>query len=201
MTVYDIKPAFQGLLRPTCALMAKNGITPNQVTILALVLSFSTGSVVWAFGAARWTLFLVPGVLFIRMALNALDGMLAREHDMKTSLGTLLNELGDVASDTALYLPFVLIPGISGLLLVLTVILSILTEMTGVAAIQIGAKRRYDGPMGKSDRACAFGILALLVACGVPIGWWINVVLTVMMVLLMLTIVNRARKALKEVAL
>jgi CDP-diacylglycerol--glycerol-3-phosphate 3-phosphatidyltransferase len=120
---------------------------------------------------------------------------------MKTSLGMILNELGDVVSDTALYLPFVLISGISGMLLVLTVILSILTEMTGVVALQIGAKRRYDGPMGKSDRACAFGILALLIACGVPTGWWINAVLIVMMVLLMLTIVNRSRNALKEVAL
>jgi CDP-diacylglycerol--glycerol-3-phosphate 3-phosphatidyltransferase len=201
MTIYDIKPAFQSLLRPISNSMAKNGITPNQVTVLALVLSFLMGSVVWVFSAARWTLLLIPAVLFIRMALNALDGMLAREHDMKTSLGMILNELGDVVSDTALYLPFVLISGISGMLLVLTVILSILTEMTGVVALQIGAKRRYDGPMGKSDRACAFGILALLIACGVPTGWWINAVLIVMMVLLMLTIVNRSRNALKEVAL
>jgi CDP-diacylglycerol--glycerol-3-phosphate 3-phosphatidyltransferase len=201
MTIYDIKPAFQSLLRPISNSMAKNGITPNQVTVLALVLSFLTGFVVWVFSAARWTLLLIPAVLFIRMALNALDGMLAREHDMKTSLGMILNELGDVVSDTALYLPFVLISGISGMLLVLTVILSILTEMTGVVALQIGAKRRYDGPMGKSDRACAFGILALLIACGVPTGWWINAVLIVMMVLLMLTIVNRSRNALKEVAL
>lgn len=201
MTIYDIKPAFQNLLRPICASMAKKGVTPNQVTVLALVLSCLTGVAVWAFDAARWTLFLIPAVLFIRMALNALDGMLAREHNMKTSLGAVLNELGDVTSDAALYLPFALIPGVPGTLLVFTVFLSILTEMTGVVAVQIGAKRRYDGPMGKSDRASAFGILALLIACGVPTGWWINVVLIIIIVLLILTIVNRARKALKEVSL
>jgi CDP-diacylglycerol--glycerol-3-phosphate 3-phosphatidyltransferase len=35
------------------------------------------------------------------MALNAIDGMLAREHDMQSPLGAMLNELGDVLSDVA----------------------------------------------------------------------------------------------------
>lgn len=43
---------------------------------------------------------------FIRMALNALDGMLARECNQQTRLGAILNETGDVISDIALYLPF-----------------------------------------------------------------------------------------------
>lgn len=49
---------------------------------------------------------LLPIVLFIRMTLNALDGMLARECNQKTRLGAILNETGDVISDIALYLPF-----------------------------------------------------------------------------------------------
>jgi len=36
------------------------------------------------------------------MALNAIDGMLAREHHMQSKLGAILNELGDVVSDTVL---------------------------------------------------------------------------------------------------
>ncbi len=198
MTIYDLKTAFQNLLRPICRSMAKAGVTANQVTILALALSFLIGALVWAFGAAKWTLFLIPAVLFVRMALNAIDGMLAREHNMKTSVGAILNEIGDVASDTALYLSFVVIPGMPKMLLVLTVILAIFTEMTGVVAVQIGAQRRYDGPMGKSDRAFVFGILALLIV-GVPTGRWLLLVLGVVLVLLMLTVVNRARRALKDV--
>ena len=50
----------------------------------------------------RWPLLLIPVVLVLRMALNAIDGMLAREHGMRTRLGALLNELGDVISDSAL---------------------------------------------------------------------------------------------------
>ena len=40
------------------------------------------------------------------MAMNAVDGMLAREFGQQSPLGAYLNELADVVSDTALYLPF-----------------------------------------------------------------------------------------------
>ena len=50
------------------------------------------------------------------MALNALDGMLAREFNQKSRLGAVLNELGDVVSDTALYLPIALVPGVNSAL-------------------------------------------------------------------------------------
>ncbi|OQX19981.1 MAG: hypothetical protein BWK80_36215 [Desulfobacteraceae bacterium IS3] len=199
MTIYDLKPAFQNILRPLCRFMAKKGIRPNHVTLLALIMSFLAGMLIWISCGARWSLLFIPVVLFIRMALNAIDGMLAREYDMKTPLGAILNELGDVISDTVLYLPFAVIPGISAYLTVFVVILSIISEMTGVIAIQIGASRRYDGPMGKSDRAFAFGLLALLIAFGVPVGVWVDIALFIVLILLILTIVNRARYALKEI--
>ena len=179
--------------------MANAGVTANQVTVLALLLSFLTGAVVWVFDAAKWTLFLIPVILFIRMALNAIDGMLAREHNMKTALGAILNELGDVASDTALYLPFAVIPGMPKVLVVLAVILAILSEMTGAIAVQIGAQRRYDGPMGKSDRAFVFGILALLLALGIPTGRWLLFVFGAVLALLALTVANRIRRALGDI--
>ena len=43
------------------------------------------------------------------MALNAIDGMLAREFGQKSALGGYLNEIGDVVSDAALYAPFALV--------------------------------------------------------------------------------------------
>jgi CDP-diacylglycerol--glycerol-3-phosphate 3-phosphatidyltransferase len=93
MTIYDLKPAFQSLLRPACKAMAKAGITANQVTIAAMLLSIVTGAALIVLHEHRHALLLVPIVLFLRMALNAIDGMLAREHDMQSSLGGLLNEL------------------------------------------------------------------------------------------------------------
>jgi CDP-diacylglycerol--glycerol-3-phosphate 3-phosphatidyltransferase len=132
------------------------------------------------------------------MALNAIDGMLAREHQQKSRLGAVLNEVGDVISDAALYLPFALVAGFAPMLVVVIVVLAIVSEMTGVVGLQIGASRRYDGPMGKSDRAFVFGALSLALACGAPAGRWIDIALWAVAALLALTIVNRARRALSE---
>ena len=176
------------------------GLTANQVTLAALFLSMATGGLILHWPAQKWPLLLVPVVLFLRMALNALDGMMAREHDMKTPLGAILNELGDVLADAALYLPIGAVPGISGRMVAIVVVLSVISEMTGVIGVQIGASRRYDGPMGKSDRALAFGAVALLLGLDVAPGTWLQIVLAVVALLLLLTIVNRARGALTELS-
>jgi CDP-diacylglycerol---glycerol-3-phosphate 3-phosphatidyltransferase len=168
-----------------------------MVTVAAIVLSFATGAAILYFRELR-ILWLLPLVLFVRMALNAIDGMLAREHNQKTSRGAILNELGDVLSDAALYLPLAMIPPFDSRLIVLIVICAILTEMTGVVGVQIGASRRYDGPMGKSDRAFIFGALGLLLALQVPLLPVITPVLWVVLILLLLTILNRSRAALRE---
>jgi len=200
LTVYDLKPAFQNLLRPACRALAQKGVSANQVTVAAFVLSLLCGIAIWFSAAASWSLLLVPVVLFVRMALNAIDGMLAREFDMKTPLGALLNELGDVLSDIAIYLPFGLVPGMPPEPLVIGVALAIVVEMTGVLAVFIGAPRDYSGPMGKSDRAVLFGLLALLFAFGVPGGMWLLAVMWLWNALQIATMVNRARAALKQVA-
>ncbi len=95
-SIYDIKPAFQGLLRPLSNWLAGQGVTANQVTVAALLLSALGGGLIALYPNATWPLLFVPVVLFARMALNAIDGMLAREHNMKSTLGAILNELGDV---------------------------------------------------------------------------------------------------------
>ena len=198
MTLYDIKPAFQKLLRPTCNALAKAGVTANQVTIAAILLSIATGTALVLLHEKHWILLLVPVALPARMALNAIDGMLAREHNMQSALGGLLNELGDVVSDLALYVPFGLIAGVSPVAVNAAVMLAVLSEMTGVIAVQIGASRRYDGPMGKSDRALAFALLAAVLGAGFEAGAWTDACLAVIATLTAATMVNRARAALAE---
>ena len=132
------------------------------------------------------------------MGLNAIDGMLAEENGLQSQLGALLNELGDAVSDTVLYLPFALIPGVNPVLVVMLVITGILVEMTGVVSVQIGSSRRYDGPLGKSDRAFLFGSIAFLLGVGVKLGIWIDVVLAAGLLLSLFTIYNRVRHGLRE---
>jgi CDP-diacylglycerol--glycerol-3-phosphate 3-phosphatidyltransferase len=195
-SVYDLKPRFQSLLRPLVGGLARSGVTANQVTLAAVAVSGAAGAALFLAPGASWALLLVPAVLLLRMALNAVDGMLAREHGQQSRLGALLNELGDVVSDAALYLPFARIPGLDPRLVVVIVVLAVIAEMTGVVAVQVGGERRYDGPMGKSDRAFAFGLLALLMGLGVAPGGWSTVLLAVVAVLAAATIANRGRRTL-----
>ncbi len=199
-TIYDLKPAFQELLRPVVRELARRGVTANQVTVAAVVLSVFQGAALAAWPDSRWPLLLMPGVLFLRMALNAIDGMLAREHGMKTPLGALLNELGDVFSDAVLYLPLALVDGVGAAWIVGIVLVSVVGEMTGVIAVQMGGARRYDGPLGKSDRAFAFGILALVLGLGVAPGSWLDYVLGGLLGLAAVTVLNRARHAVQGAA-
>jgi len=196
-SIYDLKPKFQNLLRPLCARLARGGVTANQVTVAAAVLSIAAGAAIAATHGARWALILLPVALFVRMALNAIDGMLAREFNQKSRLGAVLNELGDVVSDMAMYLPLALIPGVSPGLVGLAVGIGIVTEMAGVVAVQVGAARRYDGPFGKSDRAVFFGALAVAMAAGLTPGLWSDIALGLAAGAGALTIVNRVRAALK----
>lgn len=197
-SVYKLKPRFQALLRPISDALARSGITANQVTVAAALLSAGAGAAIYASRGARWALALVPVVCLVRMAMNAIDGMLAREHDQRSKLGALLNELGDVLSDAALYLPFALAPAVPRRLVVALVVLGIAGEMAGVVAQTIGASRRYDGPFGKSDRALFFSVLALLVACGWIAPRWLGILFGAAVALAALTIWRRGRAALRE---
>lgn len=199
-SIYDLKPAFQNILRPLCRYLAQKGVTANQVTIAAVLLSLGMGAIMAWQPQVMWIWLGLPILLLVRMALNAIDGMLAREYNMQTPLGAILNELGDVVADAGLYLPFALLSGVIPTLVVLVVLLAIISEMTGVIAVQIGASRRYDGPLGKSDRAFGFGLIAFLLGLGVPTGIWLNIIFSIMLGLLVITIINRAVHALKEVS-
>lgn len=197
-TIYQLKSRFQDLLRPICQKLADSGVTANQVTLTALGLSVLEGLALWLFPGAFLPLILLPLVLFVRMGLNAIDGMLAREHDQKSGLGAILNELGDVLSDAALYLPFAILPFVSAELVVGLIVLATIGEMTGVIGVQIGASRRYDGPFGKSDRAALFGTCGFLMALGLTFPLFYQFLFATGLILSGMTIWNRARNALKE---
>jgi phosphatidylglycerophosphate synthase len=196
LSVYDLKPRFQALLRPLTAALYRSGITANQVTVLACLVSVALGALLAAMPERAALFALVPAWLFARMALNAIDGMLAREFGQASRLGAYLNELTDVVSDAALYLPFALLAGSSPWLVGLVIVLSIISEMAGVLGTMVGAGRRYDGPMGKSDRAFVFGVLGLLVAAGVPLHAAFDWIWLAMAAAVLLTIVNRVIKGL-----
>ena len=196
MSIYKLKSSFQSLLRPLVSRLAGAGVTANQVTLFAAVLSLAIGGLLLA-APAPGLFLLVPVWMFLRMALNAVDGMLAREHGQKSALGGYLNEICDVVSDAALYAPFALVAPFSAIWIAAIVFLATLTEFAGVLGVAHGGGRRYDGPMGKSDRALLFGALGALVAFGGTQPDWLWALQPLLCVMLAWTVVNRIRAGLR----
>lgn len=197
ISIYELKPKFQQLLMPIVDKLRGMGVTPNQVTVSALMLSIITGIVIALFHDNRWIYMLVPIVIFVRMALNAVDGVMASKYDMKSNLGMLLNELGDVVSDLALYLPFILIVQDHGISVLLFIGLSIVSEMSGSLVQVIGSIRRYDGPMGKSDRAFLIGFIAFLIVLNIKVVPWIHIILYIASILIVFNTYQRIVNGLK----
>lgn len=199
MSIYALKGRFQTLLRPLVRTLYGAGATANQVTVLAALLSLLVAAVVYARATATpWLYLLLPAWMLVRMALNAIDGMLAREFGQQSRAGAYLNELCDVVADAALYLALLSVPGVAAWLVWLMVWLALLTEYAGVLGLMVGASRRYDGPMGKSDRAFVVGVVGLLLAFGSLPAPWLAVVLALTSLACALTVLRRVRAGLAE---
>lgn len=195
ISVYDLKSRFQDLLRPLCKNLANKGVTANQVTITALILSVTYGALLCLNIPILWLL--LPVLLFIRMGLNAIDGMLAREHNMKSKLGMALNELGDIVSDTALFIPFIFYAPETKWAVCAFILIAVLSEFCGLLAFMMNGERRYDGPMGKSDRAVVTGALGFLIGLGISLQGVLVWIFALIVVLCIWSCVNRLRSALK----
>ncbi|MFT3807679.1 CDP-alcohol phosphatidyltransferase family protein [Arenimonas sp.] len=194
-SIYALKPAFQSLLRPGVAFLAKIGVTANTVTVFACVASVALGAVLYL--AASPALFLLlPAWMFLRMALNAVDGMLAREFGQQSRLGGYLNELTDVIADAALYLPFALVAPFHPAWVVAVVLLAMLSEFAGALGPMMGSTRRYEGPMGKSDRAFVLGALGLWHGLTGALPAFVAWTMPLLCALLLLTCFNRVRAGL-----
>jgi len=200
MSIYALKGRFQDLLRPGVRGLYRVGITANTVTVLAAVVSLLVAAAVWRWAPARPLLYLtLPLWMLLRMALNAVDGMLAREFGQQSRLGAYLNELCDIIADAALYLSLLSLPGVNPTALWALTWMAAVCEYAGVLGVMVGASRRYDGPMGKSDRAFVIGLIGVLLAPGwidgAIVGWiaWASAALCV------LTGWRRVRQGLAEI--
>ena len=200
LSIYQSKARFQNLLRPLVTRLARVGVTANAVTLLATTLSCLLGAALLLAPSPAYFLLLAPFML-LRMALNAIDGMLAREFGQRSALGAYLNELTDVVSDAALYLPFVAVAPFGWGSVGAVIFLAALSEMAGALASAVGAARRYDGPMGKSDRAAVFGALGLWVGIAGTLPQWAFWLMPLIAFATAINIVNRVRGGLTVISI
>ena len=192
MGIYAIKPRFQQALRVVERPLVRWRVHPDVLTISAVVLSLLGGFALFATRWTPWVLLAIPFVALLRLALNALDGMVAKDLGVARPWGEVLNELCDRLSDVALFGGLLLAPGTHVGLGIAVIILMLLSSYLGVVAKAAGGQRQYIGVMAKADR-----MIGLAVASVVALVWWpvLNYFLMITLAGVAITIVQRWRAA------
>jgi CDP-diacylglycerol--glycerol-3-phosphate 3-phosphatidyltransferase len=131
------------------------------------------------------------------MALNALDGMMARTFNLTSKGGAVLNELGDVVSDALVMWPLALVPGVHVGWVAALLWLTAVNEYAGVLGASVSGERRYEGPMGKSDRTLVWGVFCLLMGAGVAVEPYAMYGVYAVLIGLLWSTVRRVHKTLK----
>jgi len=198
ISIYNLKPKFQQLLMPVLNFLYKAGISANQITIGSVILSVLIGMSFWYADTNRFLFLALPVGLFVRMALNALDGMMARTFQQQSRTGEVLNELGDVASDFFIYFPLLKFEGNALYPIVIFLCLSVMNEFAGLLAKIIGGQRRYDGPMGKSDRAFLIGLYGLVSFFHINISAYFVHIFSLVNLLLIISTLLRVKRSLNH---
>ena len=196
ISVYKLKPKFQQVLTPVLNVLYRAGVSANQITLASIFLSLIIGVFFWYADINHFFFLALPVGLFLRMALNALDGMMARVYHQQSKTGEILNELGDIVSDLFIYFPLLKYETSALYLVVSFLCLSVVNEFSGVLAKSIGGQRRYDGPMGKSDRAFLMGVYGLLAYFHIDISSSSLYIFAVINLLLLLSTFLRIKRSL-----
>ncbi|WP_338999006.1 CDP-alcohol phosphatidyltransferase family protein [Fusobacterium animalis] len=195
ISIYKLKTKFQNLLMPICRKLVDLKVTPNQITLTTILLNIIFAGIIYKFSNFTYLFLIVPIFLFLRMALNALDGMIANKFNQKTKIGIFYNEAGDVVSDTVFFYVFLRVVRVNEMYNLLFIFLSALSEYIGVVTVMVDNKRHYEGPMGKSDRAFLISLLAIIYFF---IGnQYFDYILILAIILLIFTIYNRIKSSLK----
>jgi len=196
ISVYKLKPKFQQLLMPILTFLHRRKITATQITMGSVVLSLLIAVMFWYADRMPILFLALPIGLFMRMAFNALDGMMARLFNQMSKKGEVLNEVGDILSDVMIFFPLLKFHSESLYLVVGFIVLSVINEFCGLIGKVVANDRRYDGPMGKSDRALLLGVYGILSLLHISITAISVYLFAVLCLLLVLSSITRLRKAL-----
>ena len=163
MGIYSIKPKFQKFLLPLKNLFIKLKIHPTTINILALLISITGALTLYYSQFYLLLLIYIPLMAFVRTALNALDGIIARELKVQNQkFGEVLNETIDRISDSVIFSAFLFTPFTNTPLAAITIILILLNSYLSIVSKAAGGSRIYSGFMGKADRMFYLSLASII---------------------------------------
>lgn len=152
MGIYSLKPRFVRSLRGIEDILVDSRISPDALSASGVVVGAVAGALL-ALGAALEQPLLWLGVAPLgvaRLALNALDGSVARRTGTGRPFGAVVNEVCDRLADWAMLIPIASF--VSPILVLTSVLAALSVSSTGVLVQAMTGTRATGGPMGKADR-------------------------------------------------
>jgi len=134
------------------------GLSPNGVSVIAFLLAVAAGGV-YAVAVGQPLLYLVGAVLvFLNGWLDLVDGALARELNVASSGGDLLDHVLDRYADIVIIVG--LAAGVGQWALGIAAVTGVLmTSYLGTQAQAVGLDRVYGGALGRADRLALVGVV------------------------------------------
>lgn len=191
--LYAIKPWFVRSLGGIEERLVARGVSADALSLAAVLISiFAAGALVAGSLVHRWWWFGVAPLAFVRLALNALDGSVARRTGTARPFGKVLNEISDRSSDILLIAPLALF--VPPAFVISALVVTSLTSTCGLLGEVVGGDRLTQGPMGKADR-CAVLAVASLVAAATNVGESAFAVALALMIMAgLITIIRRLQR-------
>ncbi len=175
----------RALFNPLTAAIEQSGVTPNQLTVLGLLLALVAGVLIW------YGYFIVAAIVFtVGGLMDMLDGALARLSEKVTPLGAFIDSTFDRLGEGIILTAIALYYADAGNLWVVgaafaTMIGSFLVSYTRARAEALGLECKV-GLMTRVERLVLLGIGLLLQGFGV-----LEVVIYILAVLTAVTVVQR----------
>ena len=162
--LYGLKPWFVTRLSRAEDALVKRKVNPDALTYAAVASSCGAAGAIAAgavLGVPLLWLLVAPFGL-ARLALNALDGSVARRTGRTSPFGAALNEVCDRLSDVVMIVATVTVAPIG--LTLSAAVLTLLAAVAGMSGVAAGGGRSYAGPMGKADRVAVLATGAVIAA-------------------------------------
>ena len=175
MTLDQYRDYADRALKPLVDAAVAVGLTPNGVSMLAILLAAGAGVAYWL-AVPGSMLYLVGAVLvFANGVFDVLDGMVARRTETASSAGDLIDHVLDRYADILLLVGLAGGTGRFGIgLAAVTGVL--MTSYLGTQAQAVGLTRVYSGLVGRADRLAIIGIVTTIAAFTTVELWGLSLI-------------------------
>jgi phosphatidylglycerophosphate synthase len=171
--LYNLKYGARRLISGLLPLL--EAVDPNAISWSLLPVGVATAAVYWLAAQGPAWLYLVGiGLIFLRMFLGTLDGLVAAHYRKESPRGEIVNRLAPELCDVMLVATLALarqewrLPGIGAL------VLAWLTTFSGLIGAVAGKPTQSVGPVGQTDRLAALQVCSLAAFLSATLGFGLD---------------------------